>query len=701
MAKEMLINSATGQECRIAIVDDRVLEELYVERASSASHVGNVYKGRITNVEPSIQAAFVDFGLPKNGFLHISDVHAQHFPKKRAKPEPVGRKRPHRYRPPIQECLKPGQDIVVQMTKEGIGTKGPTMTTYLSIPGRLLVMMPGMARLGVSRKVEDEEARAKAKQTLQQLDLPPDMGFIVRTAGVDHPKRDLQRDLNYLLRLWKSTEKLIQSAKAPAALYRESDLVIRTIRDVYNSEIHRVVCDDAAVARRVKNFLDVAMPRTKNVVEVYTGTGGLFHESGLEDEIEKIHSRHVELPSGGSLVIDQTEALVAIDVNSGRFRDPSDAETTALKTNLEAAREIGRQLRLRDLGGVVVMDFIDMREEKNRRTVEKTFREAIKPDRAKTRMLHINSFGILELTRQRVGPSLKHSYYRACTHCDGSGLVKSEESQTLAILRILQRACANQDVATIEITVAPPVAHYLANIERGHITRLEAQSRRTIIIAADGGLSGSDVVVTCTNSRGSRIAWEDDGPARDKKKKKTTRLETVGLDKYLKEHPEVTKATAPVQAATEQAPDAEEEAHETKKSRRRGRRGGRKHKPAAETGAGKSPDEAAKGKPEKPERPKARKEQSAKAARSKGKDAKQPPKRRKTAKRAKKAAAGETRGAADTPPAPQEPAEGITTSPRAMLEAMEAERQKQRGGSGPRKSLLQAMGLEDDPKQEE
>jgi len=701
MAKEMLINSVTGQECRIAIVDDGVLEELYVERASSASRVGNVYKGRITNVEPSIQAAFVDFGLPKNGFLHISDVYAQYFPKKRAKPEPVGRKRPHRHRPPIQECLKPGQEIVVQMTKEGIGTKGPTMTTYLSIPGRLLVMMPGMARLGVSRKVEDEEARAKAKQTLQQLDLPPDMGFIVRTAGMDHPKRDLQRDLNYLLRLWKSIERQIQSAKAPAAIYRESDLVIRTIRDVYSSEIRRVLCDDPAVARRVKNFLDVAMPRTKNVVEVYTGAGGLFHESGLEEEIEKIHSCRVELPSGGSLVIDQTEALVAIDVNSGRFRDPSDAETTALKTNLEAVPEIARQLRLRDLGGVVVMDFIDMREEKNRRTIEKAFREAIKPDRAKTRVLRINSFGILELTRQRVGPSLKHSYYRTCKLCDGSGLVKSEESQALAVLRILQRACANENVDTIEITVAPPVEHYLANIERAHITQLEAQSRRTIVIAADGGLSGSDVVVTCTNSRGSKVAWEDGGPAGGRKRKKTARLETVGLDKYLKEHSEVAETTAPAPAETEQAPDAGQEAHETRKSRRRGRRGGRKHKPAAKAGAGRSPDEAPKGKPEKSERPKARKEQSAKAAQSKGKDAKQPLKRRKTARRAKKAAAGEARGAADTPPAPQEPAEEITTSPRAMLEAMEAERQKQRGDNRPRKSLLQAMGLEEDSEEEE
>ena len=370
MSKEMLINIIEGQECRIAIVKDGLMDELYVERDSAASHVGNIYKAKVTNVEASIQAAFVDFGLAKNGFLHITDIHPQYFPKGKKSSEPLGRKCPHRERPPIQACLRRGQEVVVQMTKEGIGTKGPTMTTYLSIPGRLLVMLPGMSRLGVSRKIEDEELRAKARKNLAELTPPPDMGFICRTAGAERPKREMQRDLNYLLRLWKSVDKKIKSTKAPAEIYQESDLVIRTLRDVYNTDIDRIICDTDAVAAKAQDFLRVAMPRTRNTIELYTGKGGLFHDAGLEEEIESIYSRRVELPSGGSLVIDQTEALVAIDVNSGRFRAHSNAETTALKTNQEAAKEIGRQLRLRDMGGVIVMDFIDMREKKNRRAVE-------------------------------------------------------------------------------------------------------------------------------------------------------------------------------------------------------------------------------------------------------------------------------------------------------------------------------------------
>ncbi|MFW5839404.1 MAG: ribonuclease E/G, partial [Planctomycetota bacterium] len=261
--KQMLINTVQDQECRIAILDDGQLEELYIERASSASQVGNIYKGRVTNVESSIQAAFVDFGGNKNGFLHISDVHPQYFPggKKKAV-EAVGNKKPRRERPPIQDCLRRGTEVVVQMTKEGIGTKGPTLSTYLSIPGRLLVMMPGMTRLGVSRKVEDPDARAKARDALNELKLPDDMGFIVRTAGIGHAKRDLQRDLNYLSRLWKSINQRIKKSKAPAELYQESNLVIRTIRDVYNSDISRIVCDDQDVARSVREFLRMSVPRT-------------------------------------------------------------------------------------------------------------------------------------------------------------------------------------------------------------------------------------------------------------------------------------------------------------------------------------------------------------------------------------------------------------------------------------------------------
>ncbi len=508
MVKEMLINTVEGQECRIAIVEDGRLEELYIERASSASHVGNIYKGRVTNVEPAIQAAFVDFGLGKNGFLHISDVHPKFFPHGRGNQEPVGQKRAHRDRPPIQECLRRGQEVIVQMTKEGIGTKGPTLTTYLSIPGRLLVMMPGMSRLGVSRKIDDDEARSKAKDLLEGLKLPEDMGFIVRTAGLDRNKREFQRDLNYLTWLWKSITQKIKTQKNPSEIYQESDLVSRTIRDIYNADINRIICDSEPVARKVEDFLEMVMPKTKHTVELYAGEEGLFQDSGLEGEIEKIYSRRVEMPSGGSLVIDETEALVAIDVNSGRFREHSDAETTAFKMNQEAAKEIARQLRIRDLGGVIVCDFIDMREERNRRAVEKTLKEAMKPDRAKTKVLRISAFGMIEMTRQRVRPSLKHSIFRTCKHCEGAGLVKSEESLALLVMRDLHRAIANDDVAQIDIAASPAVEQYLANQQRRAITKLEEQTGKTILIKADPLLSAGQVRLSCMNARGSIIAWD-------------------------------------------------------------------------------------------------------------------------------------------------------------------------------------------------
>ncbi len=567
MSKEMLINTVEGQECRIAIIHGRSLEELYIERVSNASHVGNIYKGRVTNVEPSIQAAFIDFGLGKNGFLHISDVHPQYFPRGRSDSEAVGRKRSRRDRPPIQECLRRGQEVVVQMTKEGIGTKGPTMTTYLSIPGRLLVMMPGMTRLGVSRKIEDEESRLKARELLSGLKLPDDCGFIVRTAGLERGKREFQRDLNYLDSLWKAIEKRIKNSKAPAEIYQESDLVIRTIRDVYNSDIDRIVCDNVNVAKKIQDFLDIVMPRSRHSIDIYVGKEGLFHEYGIEDDIEQIYSRRVELSSGGSIVIDQTEALVAIDVNSGRFRSQSNAEATALKINIEAAKEIARQLRLRDLGGVVIIDFIDMREDKNRREVEKALRDAIKPDRAKSKILRISSFGIVEMTRQRMRPSLKDSISRICPYCRGSGRIKSDESQSLLVFRNLQQAVANENVASVEMSVTPSVAHHLLNYQRHHIADIELKHGKKIIIRADDKLAGDEMTIKCFNSRGSEVAWE----SITKDSKEGHKVETVPLgDAPLDE--------VPASVAVITAPPIGPDGQPIKKSRRRGRRGGRKHK---------------------------------------------------------------------------------------------------------------------------
>ncbi len=584
MATEMLINTEEGHECRIAITKNGRLEELYVERASSASHVGNVYKGKITNVESSIQAAFVDFGLGKNGFLHISDINPTYFPKGQRSTEAVGRKRPQRDRPPIQECLRRGQEVVVQLTKEGIGTKGPTLTTYLSIPGRMLVMMPGMTRLGVSRKVDDEDARAQAKKALAELKIPNDMGFIVRTAGLNKSKRELSRDLNYLLRLWKNIKKEIKNTKAPVEIYQESDLVTRTIRDIYNSDIDRIICDHYPSARKVKQFLDVAMPRTKHVIEVYTGRAGLYHEFGVEEEIERIYSRKVEMASGGSLVIDQTEAMVAIDVNSGRFRKHSNAETTALKINQEAAAEIARQLRLRDLGGLILIDFIDMREDKNRRKVERALRDNIKDDRAKTKVLKMSAFGIIEMTRQRVGPGLKRSIYSPCQRCGGTGLIKSDESQALHAIRLIQRAVTNDAVAQIELAVLPSVAVQLANHQRTQLTELEQETGKRILIRADEEV-GDEPVITCKNQRGSVVAWEHELKDKGSGKAKPP---TVNIENYSPDADE--KAAARQQAAeVPDPPAADTEAdsdQEQPKPKSKRRRGGRRRKKSSKDDGG-------------------------------------------------------------------------------------------------------------------
>src|SRR6185436_14254903 len=340
MAKEMLINVSEGEECRIALLDDGKLEELYMERTSSTSHVGNIYKGKVTNVEPSIQAAFVDFGLGRNGFLHISDLMPTYFGRKGEDiQESVGRKMARRDRPPIQRCLRRGDEIIVQIIKEGIGTKGPTLSTYLSIPGRILVMMPGMGKMGVSKKIEDEEERKRLRTILDSLKPPKGVGFIIRTAGIGKTKAEIQRDLTYLSRLWAQIEKKRKSGAGPMELYTEGDLVTRTVRDVFTSDVDRLIVDSGAVAKRVKDVIKITAPRTKNKVETYEEPIPLFHKYGIERDIELMYSRHVPLPSGGSLVIDSTEAIVAIDVNSGKFREHNDAELTAFKTDLEAADE--------------------------------------------------------------------------------------------------------------------------------------------------------------------------------------------------------------------------------------------------------------------------------------------------------------------------------------------------------------------------
>ena len=506
MAREMLINWLQSEECRVAVVEDGLLEELYVERASLSSHVGNIYRAKVVNIESAIQAAFIDFGIGKNGFLHISDLHPRYFPKAGGGyTESVGRRKSLKQRPPIQNCLRKGQGIVVQVTKEGIKTKGPSVSTYLALPGKFLVMMPWMRRHGVSHKIEDDDERKRLRQILQQSDPPMDQGFIIRTAGQGCSKRDIQNDLRYLRRLWAAIKKRIETEKAPGELYRESDLVIRTLRDVFNSKISRVICDSESVVRKIRDFLSIVTPRLKPRVAYYDSKIPLFHKYRIEDEIAKVQSRTVELKGGGSIVIEQTEALVSIDVNSGRYRRGQSAEQTAYKTNVEAATEIARQLRLRDLGGLIICDFIDMRSDKHRKDVEKAFRAAVKPDRARSRILRISRFGVVEMTRQRMRPSLQSATYLACPQCGGTGFVKSHESLALEIIRLLNLSTSKGQIRRIELFVAPEVADYLQNQKRAAIAQIEQLNDKRIIIHSAPDYTGEKHDLLCYNERGSVV----------------------------------------------------------------------------------------------------------------------------------------------------------------------------------------------------
>jgi len=533
----MLINVSQPEECRIAIIEDNLLEELYIERASQDNYVGNIYKGKIVNLEPSIQAAFVDFGVGRNGFLHISDVEPQYFrqagfdPKSledddRSRPKsnrggngnssrPRGRRRNFngggrpRVKPPMQEVFKRGDEVLVQVIKEGIGNKGPTLSTYISIPGRYLVLMPALGRVGVSRKIDDDDVRRKLRDTMLELNPPKGLGFIVRTAGQDRTKKELSRDLAYLLRLWKVIVRRVKKQPAPVTIYEESDMIIRTIRDIVTGDVDAIYVDEQESHDRAKEFLQLVMPRHVSKLRYYEGKEPLFHKYKLEEEIALINRREVPLREGGSIVIDQTEALVAIDVNSGSFRIDDDAEETAYRVNMAAAKEISRQLRLRDLGGVIVNDFIDMRREKHRRSLERSLRDSMKRDRARTKILRTSPFGLIEMTRQRIRPSLKRSIFADCPCCSGRGVVKKAESMAIEVIRMLMLASQQPGCSRVAVRVNDEVAAYLNNKKRKEITELEESGKMAIQILGSEGLFPEHLELDCRDESGTQITLPD------------------------------------------------------------------------------------------------------------------------------------------------------------------------------------------------
>ncbi len=486
--KRMLINAAEFAESRIAVVCDGKLEEYYTQRRGGEHGAGNIYKGVIVAVERSLQAAFVNIGGPVNGFLQVGDVSYEVARKSRTK-----RTRGSRGGAPrIQELLQKNQEMLVQVTKEAIGAKGPALTTFVSVPGRYLVLMPLSTHIGVSKKIEDEETRRKLKAMLKQLDPPKGMGYIIRTAGADHTKRELKSDLSYLGRLWKAIEKKTRTMKAPALVYQESDLAIRTVRDIFTPDIQEIITDSREVHRGVTEFLNAVMPRYASRVKLFDSANPLFDHYEVESMVEEIFKREIALPQGGSIVIEETEALVAVDVNSGRFKARS-AEETAFKIDMQAAEEITRQIRLRDLGGLIVIDFIDMRSIEHTRTLEKRMRALMRTDRARHSLTRISQFGTMQITRQRLRPSVQRRSSGVCPHCGGTGMIRNLETISLHALRRIKAELLRSSGPSIRVLLHPQVAEDFHNNMRAELLHLENMYNKKIMVCSESSAEITEV----------------------------------------------------------------------------------------------------------------------------------------------------------------------------------------------------------------
>ena len=478
MDQKMVINAVHQEECRIAIVQGSSLAELEIESNVGKKAKGNVYRGRISRIEPSLQAAFIDIGTQRNGFLQINDVHPSCFKGNASR---SGRVR-------IQDVLEPGQELVVQVVKEERDMKGATLTTYLSLPGRYLVIMPGSDRGGISRKISDGDQRIRLRRLSRELEVPSGIGMIIRTAGLDRSQSELSRDLALQLKLWESILVANQTASAPCLLYKDNDLATRVIRDYFTPDVREIIIDDVETFTTVKEFVGQVMPRYRSRVRLYEEKQPIFASFGIDQQVNDTLAREVKLRSGGSIVIEQLEALVAIDVNSGKATDTQNIEETAYKTNLEAAEEVARQLRLRDLGGLIVIDFIDMLDKRHRAAVERRLQDSVALDKARIELGRLSKFGLLEMSRQRLRASLtSHSHIR-CEHCSGTGDIKNPELVALEALRKIQAAVVVGHVAKVRARLPSVPAFFLLNNKRGFIAKLEADFGVQILILPDGRL---------------------------------------------------------------------------------------------------------------------------------------------------------------------------------------------------------------------
>jgi len=529
----LIVINADGPETRVALVEDGFLGELYIERKRERGIAGNIYKGRVERVLPGMQAAFVNIGAEKSAYLHVSDVRGTPDDLKRLfsgdagkstddeDEEEADRKRAHGGAR-IEDLLKEGQEIVVQVTKEPISTKGARTTRYVSLPGRHLVFMPTVDHIGISRRIASDKERRRLRDIVESM-RPPGSGFIVRTVAENVSEKELKSDMEFLIKLWNEIVKRSESGRCPALIYNDLDLLLRTVRDMFTPDVEKLIIDSRAEYDRVKKFIAALMPDFTGHIELYDGADPIFDGYGIEIEIDRALERKVWLKSGGYLIVDEMEALTAIDVNTGRFVGKSSLEDTITKTNLEACREVAEQLRIRSIGGMIVVDFIDMDRPHNREKVTRAFNDHLRRDRSKATVTRISELGLIEMTRKRTRESLLHNLTEPCTYCEGKGYTKSRHTVAYELLREIRRQGDLIESDTIVIEAHPLVAEVLSGTDRGFIEDLEKRLQKRLVVKARGSFHMEDFEIHSPGEKAIEKSEVAAGGAREREEPKKRR----------------------------------------------------------------------------------------------------------------------------------------------------------------------------------
>lgn len=556
--KRMLINAVDREEKRMAIIADSKLSEFNIQMSAKEPISGNIYKGIVMKVERGLQAAFVDYSGKKNGFLPLHDVHSDYFEKKEEG------ENGHKHR---RGGLKIGLEVLVQVQREEKDRKGAMLTTFISLPGRYLVLMPNRQNIGVSRKIEDETDRKRLKDMIDQINKDESMGLIIRTAGMSRKKQELSRDYQQLVRLWETIKAKAASAKAPALIYQESDFGVKSLRDYLNPDIHEILVDDMDTFRKMRDYMKTVQPRNVNMIKLYKEKVPLFDKFKLEEQINEVYQERVNLKSGGYIIISPTEAMITIDVNSGRASNKKDVEETAFRANLEAAEEIARQLRLRDLGGLIVIDFIDMKDKRHNSDLEKAFKKALSFDRARIQLSKISKFGIIELSRQKKQSTIQEISFKQCAHCKGSGLIPSIEYSALGLFRKVKSEIVKESNNCIKVIASTEAAEYLLNQKRTELAGLEEAHDTSVYICSDPDLHLGE-------SKFEFVRREDkEAPAPKQQKKKHAaapqQAEIPPEFEETEEAGEVAKE-APAEAAEQEEPARKRSRRRTRRRRKKG-----------------------------------------------------------------------------------------------------------------------------------